>query len=200
MKKNYEDLQKQIDNCNTKITKVSGNVETLKASFNNQDLERINEIKYLLDDKLNECDKDTNGEKERGERSSRIEERSDKPRSLVGRKKVIIGNINKMVNQFNENNKQIKESNKVPKSEREMSELIKRNKEIQDDCKSIDEMITSGRTFAVDINDRLDALLEPTIQDLKDKYVDKNQAIDECDELFDRANASIDRLDGVCDQ
>jgi len=76
---------------------------------------------------------------------------------------VIIGNINKMVNQFNENNKQIKESNKVPKSEREMSELIKRNKEIQDDCKSIDEMITGGRTFAVDINDRLDALLEPTI-------------------------------------
>ena len=80
-----------------------------------------------------------------------------------------------------------------------MSELIKRNKEIQDDCKSIDDMITSGRTFAVDINERLDALLEPTIQDLKDKYVDKNQAIDECDELFDRSNASIDRLDGVCD-
>lgn len=83
----------------------------------------------------------------------------------------------------------IKESNKVPKSEREMSELIKRNKEIQDDCKSIDEMITSGRAFAADIDQRLDALLEPTIQDIKDKYVDKNQAIDECDELFDKANA-----------
>ena len=104
-----------------------------------------------------------------------------------------------MVNQFNENNKMIKESNKVPKSEREMSDLIKRNKEIQDDCKSIDEMITGGRTFAVDINDRLDGLIEPIIQDLKDKYVDKNQAIDECDELFDRANASIDRLDTVCE-
>ena len=35
-----------------------------------------------------------------------------------------------MVNQFNENNKLIKESNKVPKSEKEMAELIKRNKDI----------------------------------------------------------------------
>ena len=35
-----------------------------------------------------------------------------------------------MVNQFNENNKLIKESNKVVKSEKEMSDLIKRNKEI----------------------------------------------------------------------
>ena len=97
----------------------------MKDSFNNQDLERINEIKYSLDDKLDECDKDTNGEKERGERSSRLEE--TKPRSLAGRKKVIIKDINTMVNQFNENNKLIKESNKVPKSEKEMSELIRRN-------------------------------------------------------------------------
>ena len=59
-------------------------------------------------------------------------------------------------------------------------------------------MITGGWAFAVDINDRLDGLLEPRIQDLKDKYLDKNQVIDEWDELFDKANASIDRLDGVC--
>ena len=49
---------------------------------------------------------------------------------MQARKKAIIGNINKMVNQFNENNKLIKESNKVPKSEKEMAELIRRNKEI----------------------------------------------------------------------
>ena len=39
-----------------------------------------------------------------------------------------------MVNQFNENNKLIKEANKVSKNEKEMSELITRNREIQDDC------------------------------------------------------------------
>lgn len=30
MKKNYEDLQKQIDSCNTKIVKVTTNVHNLK--------------------------------------------------------------------------------------------------------------------------------------------------------------------------
>ena len=60
-------------------------------------------------------------------------------------------------------------------------------------------MINLGKTFAVDINERLDALLDPAIYNIKDKYVDKNQAIDECDELFDKANATIDRLDGLCD-
>jgi hypothetical protein len=118
---------------------------------------------------------------------------------LQARKKVIIGNINKMVNQFNENNKLIKESNKVPKSEKEMADLIGKNKEIQDDCKKIDDMINSGKTFAQDINVRLDGLIDPTIFNIKDKYTDKNQAIDECDELFDRANAMIDRLDNTCD-
>jgi len=105
-----------------------------------------------------------------------------------------------MVNTFNENNKLIKESNKVPKSEREMADLIKRNKEIQDDCKKIDDMINQGKTFAGDINERLDNILDPTIPSLKEKYTDKNQAIDECDELFDKANALIDRLDGTCDE
>lgn len=93
----------------------------------------------------------------------------------------------------------IKESNKVAKSERELSDLIKRNKEIQDDCKKIDDMINSGKTFGADINDRLDHILDPIIPGIKDKYTDKNQAIDECDELFDKANALIDKLDTTCD-
>ena len=104
-----------------------------------------------------------------------------------------------MVNQFNENNKLIKESNKVPKSEKELGDLIKRNKEIQDDCKQIDDMLNLVKTFATDINERLDQILDPIIPGIKDKYTDKNQAIDECDELFDKANALIDRLDGVCE-
>ena len=44
MKKNYEDLQKQIDALNGKITKVQGQVDTLKDQFTNEDLERENEI------------------------------------------------------------------------------------------------------------------------------------------------------------
>lgn len=47
---------------------------------------------------------------------------------------------------------------------------------------------------------RLDMLLDPTVQDIKDKYDDKNQAIDECDELFDKANLQIERLDNVLDR
>lgn len=61
-------------------------------------------------------------------------------------------------------------------------------------------MINSGKVFAADINERLDGLLDPTIPDIRDKYTDKNQAIDECDELFDKANAHIDRLDGIADE
>lgn len=123
---------------NSKIGKVQGQVDNLKAQFTNEDLERENEIKNSVEDKLNECDKDVNGDKQdrasdRGERSTRggiDSEKPDKLKSLQARKKVIIGNINKMVNQFNENNKLIKESNKTPKSEKEMAELIRKNKEI----------------------------------------------------------------------
>lgn len=33
---------------------------------------------------------------------------------------------------------------------------------------------------------------------MKEKYTNKNIAIDECDELFDRANATLDRLEQIC--
>ena len=75
-----------------------------------------------------------------------------------------------------------------------MSEMISRNNEIASDCKKIDDMINNGKTFLIDINERLDYLLEPTIPDLKQKYIDKNLNIDECDQLFDDANASCDNL------
>lgn len=60
---------------------------------------------------------------------------------MQSRKRAIISLINKMVNQFNENNKLIKEANKVAKNEKEMSELITKNKEIQDDCQQIADQI-----------------------------------------------------------
>lgn len=40
-------------------------------------------------------------------------------------------------------------------------------------------------------------MLEPVLGELKEKYDAKNQSIDECDELFDKANAQIDRLGNV---
>ena len=206
MKKNYEDLQKQIEALNAKIGRVQGQVDTLKEQFTNEDLERENEIAASLDEKLAECDRDVNGEREgreareradRGGRPGSEPEKLDKLGSLQARKKAIIANINKMVNQFNENNKLIKESNKVPKTEQEMADLIRRNREIGGDCKKIDDMINAGKEFAADIDERLDALLDPAIPDIKDKYTEKNQAIDECDELFEKANTQIDRLDNV---
>lgn len=96
-----------------------------------------------------------------------------------------------MVNQFNENNKLIKEANKVAKNEKEMSELISRNKEIQEDCNSIAEQIDLGKTFATEINERLENLMDPNLANLRDKYNNKNASIDECDEVFDQASAQI---------
>ena len=75
-----------------------------------------------------------------------------------------------MVNLFNENNRQIKDSNKIEKSERDIKELIKRNKEIQEDCALIDSKINDGKEFAVEIEKRLDLLLEPMIPNLREKY------------------------------
>ena len=55
-----------------------------------------------------------------------------------------------------------------------MNVLIKKNTEIQDDCQKIDEQIIDARNFGKEVYNRLDALLDPTVQDIKDKYDDKN--------------------------
>jgi hypothetical protein len=48
-----------------------------------------------------------------------------------------------------------------------------------------------GKVFAVEINERLDGLMEPILSNLKEKYTAKNAVIDECDEVFDQASAQI---------
>lgn len=53
-----------------------------------------------------------------------------------------------MVQIFNENNKAVREANKVPKTEREVSELIARNKGIQNDASNIDAEIVKAKDFA----------------------------------------------------
>lgn len=63
MKKNFEDLQRQIEKLNAKVVTSSQAVINLKNNFGNDDLERENEYVRLLDDKLEACNRDINGER-----------------------------------------------------------------------------------------------------------------------------------------
>lgn len=63
MKKNYEDLQKQIEALNNKLGHVKDESKKLKAKLNTEDLEKDNEIKERVDEPLAECDQDINGDK-----------------------------------------------------------------------------------------------------------------------------------------
>lgn len=46
-----------------------------------------------------------------------------------------------------------------------------------------------------EIDKKIDQLMEPGIQEIRKKYDEKNKAVDECDELFDRANDEINKFD-----
>jgi hypothetical protein len=50
---------------NNKITKTDGELNRFKANFQNEDLERENEVFNRLEDVLNDCEKETNGDKKR---------------------------------------------------------------------------------------------------------------------------------------
>jgi len=192
MKKNYEDLQKEIDALNNKLGKVKGEAAELVDKLDTDDKEKDNEIKARITDKLADCDRDINGDKAADKRP--VTDSKDKEPTLQARKKDIIAAINKMVNQFNDNNKQIKDNNKAPKTEKDMTDLIAKNKEIQDDCGKIDDKVNDGKVFAVQISDRLDNILDPTIPEVEAKFVEKNALIDDCDELFDKCE---DKLKGT---
>ena len=201
MKKNFEDLQKEIERLNGKVVNCAQSITNLKNNFGNDDLERENDFVRLLDDKLEACNRDINGdrsESNRGEYSDRGNEgKLDKLKSLQSRKRTIISLINKMVNQFNENNKLIKDANKVAKNEKEMADLITKNKEIQEDCNKIADQIGQAKGFAGEINERLDNPMDPTLLQLKDKFMVKNGVIDECDEVFDSASALISKQENI---
>ena len=63
MKRSYEDLQKVIDALNAKYTRNNSLVQGLKDQFNNDDLERTNEIYNELSGRLERCHEDINLEK-----------------------------------------------------------------------------------------------------------------------------------------
>ena len=177
MKKNYDDLQKEIDALNSKLVTVRSASKAMQDKLEGADLEKENEIKNRISDKLNDCDRDINGDQ--AERAAPAEERGrDRPLSLQARKKDIIGMINKLVNTFNDNNKLIKDSIKAPKTEEEMNEMISKNQDIQNKCKDIEKTISDGMVFAEQINERLNTVLDPTIPEIGEKYASKNELID----------------------
>ena len=90
----------------------------------------------------------------------------------------------------------IKESNKKNAAESDIVDLLLKNKEVQENCTAIDDKIVTAKDQASDIDKRLNIIIE-CIPEIKEKYDAKNQSIDECDELFDKANAQIDRLGNV---
>ena len=195
MKRNYEDLQKEIDALNSKLAQVRIEANEIRVRLDNEDMEKDNEIRTKIDDRLCECDKDINGERAAEKGPGTDERGKDKPFSLQARKKDIIAAINKMVNQFNENNKMIKDTNKNQKSEQEMNEIIVKNLEIQDACQDIDNSVTEGKLFAKQIDERLNIVLDPTIPEVEAKYDEKNALIDECDELFDKCELKFKELE-----
>lgn len=92
---------------------------------------------------------------------------------------------------FNENNKSVREANKAEKTEREVSDLIEHNSAIVKLAIGIQFSISGAKTFAGQIDKRLEALCNPLVENLRKKYHDKNGLIDDCDDLFERCNALI---------
>lgn len=97
------------------MTISQGKINNLNSQYMNDDLERNNEITSKLQGKLDECSVDTNGEE---------------AETLQSQKRAVLDKINKMVTIFNENNKLIKDSNKFQSGDREMAEIVKRNKQL----------------------------------------------------------------------
>lgn len=153
-----------------------------------------NEFKHRVEEPLNDCDRDINGDK--AERAALPEDRGkDKPLSLQARKKEIIAQINKMVNQFNDNNKHIKDNSSKAKSEKDLNDLIAKNKGIQADCTAIDQKVTDGKVFAAQIDERLDKILDPTIPEIEAKYDEKNALVKKCDDLDAQLDEKMAELD-----
>ena len=82
MKRNYEDLQKEIDALNSKLAKVRIEANEIRVRLDNEDMEKDNEIRTKIDDRLCECDKDINGERAAEKGPGTDERGKDKPFSL----------------------------------------------------------------------------------------------------------------------
>lgn len=178
MKKSFDDFQTVIDSLNRKALNVRSEYSSLYNQFNSEDLEKENEFTNKIDYLLTECENDINGSSADRNKGTQQEKddggRAEQKSDLVARKKMVIARINKMVNQFNENNKAIKESNKNTVTDKEINDLVVKNDEIQAECATIDEKITSAKVYGSEIDERLNKISKPAITDASDKYVEKN--------------------------
>ena len=72
-----------------------------------------------------------------------------------------------------------------------MQDLIRKNKEIQKDCDEIDTKVLKGKKFSNIILEKLDAILNPKIPDVQDKFDLKNKLLGKCDELYDDCESGL---------
>jgi len=64
------------------------------------------------------------------------------------------------------------------------------------ECAEIDTKVKDAKVFGVQINDRLDSVLDPTLLDIDDKYEEKFGLVDNCDELYDDLIEKIKDIEG----
>jgi peptidoglycan hydrolase CwlO-like protein len=63
MKGRFEDYQKYLDTLNGKIEGVNKDIEELREKFNEEDMEKDNQFIMVLDNEVEYCDIETNGDK-----------------------------------------------------------------------------------------------------------------------------------------
>lgn len=128
MKKNYEELQRQIEAVTLKFTDCRHQINNFEEEFENEDLERLNQI-MNLDEQLQDEEINIYG---KAEEDDPFDDSTVTRNSLQKMKRDIIQHINTLVTLFNENNKQIKEHNlNKSQNEKEMNDLINKNSKIQ---------------------------------------------------------------------
>ena len=131
MKGRFDLYTKYIDTLNGKVESVRKNIEDIKETYADEDMEKDGEFTHCLDNECDYCDNEINGDK--ATRGVEPKEEDDggytlSKANLVTRKKIIISNTNKLVNTFNENNKLIKESNVTPKTDVQIHDIISKNR------------------------------------------------------------------------
>jgi putative heme iron utilization protein len=70
-----------------------------------------------------------------------------------------------------------------------MNDLILKNKNIQDDCSEIMQIIDETKQMSDEIQTRLENIMnEETIEKLKQKYSQKEEIIEECEKMKQKAH------------
>jgi hypothetical protein len=133
MKMSDENLQKLIDTLNEKLSRNTSMVQQLENEFNNDDLEHKSEIYNELTCKLEECNQDINGQYQ-----------MDTKCSLRAQRNLVIEEINKLVAMLNDTRVL------------EVSDLIEAFQSIVKASTGILFKIESAKTFAGQIDKRLD--------------------------------------------